>query len=66
MLLEQILQELQEIPDENLAQIYNVIREFRLGLTQETRSPRTPGLLVGKLSDRFFDSLPEQELQEWE
>ncbi|AFY37280.1 prevent-host-death family protein [[Leptolyngbya] sp. PCC 7376] len=28
--------------------------------------PRIPGLLQGKLSDTFFEPLPESELQQWE
>jgi hypothetical protein len=27
--------------------------------------PRTPGLLKGQLSDAFFESIPEEELQQW-
>ncbi len=30
------------------------------------QSPRTPGLLSGKLGDAFFEPLPEDELQQWE
>ncbi|WP_083993582.1 type II toxin-antitoxin system Phd/YefM family antitoxin [Picosynechococcus sp. PCC 8807] len=32
----------------------------------EDDQPRTPGLLQGKLSDTFFEPLPESELQQWE
>ncbi|MDB9515926.1 hypothetical protein PN466_02990 [Roseofilum reptotaenium CS-1145] len=66
MLLQKIIEELQEIPDDQLAQIYELIHSFRLSLTEETKKTRTPGLLPGKLSDSFFDPLPEEELQEWE
>ena len=66
MLLEKILQELQEIPDDQLPQLYDLVRQFRLSVTEQGRSPRTPGLLVGKLSDSFFDPLPSEELQAWE
>lgn len=27
---------------------------------------RTPGIAEGKVTDAFFDPLPEQELQRWE
>ena len=66
MLIQKIIQELQDIPKEKLAQLYDVIHYFRLGLNQDTAQPRTPGLLTGQLSDTFFDPLPEEELQQWE
>ena len=66
MLIQKIIQELQDIPEEKLAQLYDVIHYFRLGLNQGTTQPRTPGLLSGKLSDAFFEPLPEEELQQWE
>lgn len=66
MLIQKIVQELQEIPEDKLAEIYDLIHYFRLGLDRETAQPRTPGLLTGKLSDAFFEPLPEEELQQWE
>ncbi|HLP89533.1 MAG TPA: hypothetical protein VK184_13200 [Nostocaceae cyanobacterium] len=66
MLIDKIVQELQEIPEDKLAEIYDLIHYFRLGLNQETAQPRTPGILTGKLSDAFFEPLPEEELQQWE
>jgi len=74
MLLQQIMQELQALPEDKLAEIYDLIHYFRLGLTQahnepltvDEDEPRTPGRLQGKLGDTFFDPLPEEELQQWE
>ena len=66
MLIQRILQELQALPEEKLAEIYDLVYYFRLGLSQESDSPRTPGLLTGKLGDAFFEPLPEEELQQWE
>jgi hypothetical protein len=66
MLIQKIIQELQDIPEEKLAELYDVIHYFRLGLSQETTQPRTPGLLTEQLGDAFFDPLPEEELQQWE
>ncbi len=66
MLIQKIIQELQDIPEEKLAELYDVIHYFRLGLNKESAQPRTPGLLVGQLSDAFFEPLPEEELQQWE
>jgi hypothetical protein len=66
MLIQQIVQELQALPEDKLAEIYDLIHYFRLGLSQDTDQPRTPGLLPGKLGDAFFDPLPEEELQQWE
>jgi hypothetical protein len=66
MLIQKIIQELQDIPEEKLAELYDVIHYFRLGLSQDTAQPRTPGLLAGKLGDAFFEPLPEEEFQQWE
>ncbi len=49
MLIEKIYQELQDIPEDKLAEIYNLIHYYRLGLGQEQKQPRTPGLLTGTL-----------------
>ena len=65
MLIQQIVQELQDIPEEKLAEIYDLIHYFRLGLGKERSQPRTSGLLTGKLGDAFFEPLPEGELQQW-
>lgn len=32
----------------------------------EQKQPRKPGLIKGKLSDSFFEPLPESELEAWE
>lgn len=70
MLIQKIVQELEKIPEEKLAEIYDLIHYFRLGLnqekSQEKSQPRTPGLLSGQLGEAFFDPLPEEELQQWE
>lgn len=66
MLIQKILEELQEIPEENLAKLYEIIHYFRLGLDKEKKEPRTPGLLTGQLGEAFFDPLPEEELKQWE
>lgn len=66
MLIEKIIQELEGIPEDKLAEIYDLIYHFRLGLDREQQQPRTPGLLTGKLGDAFFEPLPEEELQQWE
>jgi hypothetical protein len=63
MLIQKIYQELQYIPEDKLAEIYDLIHYFRLGLGQEQKQPRTPGLLIGTLGDAFFEPLPEEELQ---
>jgi hypothetical protein len=66
MLIQRICQELQDIPEDKLAEIYDLIHYFRLGLGQEQAQQRTPGLLTGKLGDAFFEPLSEAELQQWE
>ncbi|MGD1703605.1 hypothetical protein [Dapis sp. BLCC M229] len=66
MLIEKIIEELQNIPEEKLSEIYELIHNFRLQLNPENQEPRTPGLLTGKLGGAFFEPLPEEELKEWE
>ncbi len=66
MLREKIIEEIQNIPEDKLAEIYDLIHSFRLGLTLEQKQPRSPGILKGKLGDAFFEALPEEELQQWE
>ncbi|MBE9162152.1 MULTISPECIES: hypothetical protein [Microcoleaceae] len=66
MLIEKIVQELQDIPEDKLAEIYDLIHYFRLGLGREQPQPRRPGLLTGKLGDTFFEPLPFEELEQWE
>ncbi|HBA65432.1 MAG TPA: hypothetical protein DCZ48_04510 [Methylococcaceae bacterium] len=66
MLQEQIMKELQDIPEDKLAEIYDLIHYFRLGLKEEPPQRRQPGLLPGKLGDAFFEPLPDAELDAWE
>lgn len=66
MLIQKIIQELKDIPEEKLTEIYDLIHDFRLGLNQEDTQLRTPGLLIGQLGEAFFEPLPEEELQQWE
>jgi hypothetical protein len=67
ILQQQIMQELQYIPEHKLAEIYDLIHYFRLGLSQtEQKIERKPGLLKGQLGDAFFEPLPEEELKAWE
>ena len=64
MLIQKIVQELQDIPEDKLAELYDLIYHFRLGLSQELTQPRTPGLLKGQLGDAFSKPLSEDELQQ--
>lgn len=66
MLIEKIYQELQDIPEDKLAEVYDLVHCFRLGLGQEQAQPRIPGLLGGTLEDAFFEPPPEKKLQQWE
>jgi hypothetical protein len=66
MLHQRIIQELQDIPEENLDALYEMIHLFRLSLQKEQPQPRIPGLLTGKLNSSLFEPLPEEELQAWE
>ena len=63
MLIEKIIQELQDISEEKLSEIYELIHDFRLRLNLEKPQPQIPGLLSGKLEDAFFEVLPEKETE---
>ena len=52
--------------EDKLAEIYDLIHYFNLGLKQEPTEFLHLGLLSGQLGDAFFEPLPEEELQEWE
>jgi hypothetical protein len=66
VLIQKRYQELQDIPEDKLAEIYDLIHYFRLGLGLEQTQSRTPGLIQGTLGDAFFEPLSEEELQQWE
>jgi hypothetical protein len=42
MLIEKIVQELRHIPEDKLAEIYDLIHYFRLGLEKESLAEETP------------------------
>lgn len=46
MLIEKIVQELRDIPEDKLAEIYNLIHYFRIGLERETSAEETPTEIV--------------------
>jgi propanediol dehydratase small subunit len=46
MLIEKIVQELRDIPEDKLAEIYNLIHYFRLGLEKESLAEETPTEIV--------------------
>jgi hypothetical protein len=41
MLIQQIMQELQALPEDKLAEIYDLIHYYRLGLIQASDAPPT-------------------------
>jgi hypothetical protein len=67
MLLQKIITELQDVPEPELNELYQFIQRLPCkNVVTTTPQARQPGLLSGKLSDRFFEPLPEEELQLWE
>lgn len=46
MLIEKIVQELRDIPEDKLAEIYDLIHYFRIGLERETSAEETPPEIV--------------------
>ena len=72
MLQEKIIAEIKQIPDEKLAEIYDLVHYFRLGLLQERHTlpvkQRPIGLAKGLLEipSSFFEPLPDDMLDAFE
>jgi hypothetical protein len=68
MLQEQLIEEIKQIPSEKLAEIYDLIHYFRLGLAQakttENIHQRPIGLAKGQfeIPASFFEPLPDDIL----
>ena len=74
ILQEQIIEEIKQIPNDKLVEIYDLIHYFRLGLTQEKQShkisvkQRPIGLSKGKFQVpmSFHEPLPDEILEAFE
>jgi len=67
MLQEQLIEEIKQIPDDKLVELYDLIHYFRLGLCHERQAneafiPRPVGLAKGKfqIPAGFFEPLPDE------
>jgi hypothetical protein len=68
MLQEQLIDEIKQIPSEKLAEVYDLIHYFRLGLLHEKRTPPATGELYplrGK-PILFEDPTEPVALEDWE
>ena len=73
MLQEQIIDEINQIPSDKLAEVYDLIHYFRLGLAHENETHAPPkqrpiGLAkeVFHVPSSFFDPLPDEILDAFE
>ncbi|WP_341327264.1 hypothetical protein [Methylotuvimicrobium sp. KM2] len=72
MLQEQLIEEIKQLPDEKLAEVYDLVHFFRLGLAQEKQAEtvrqRPIGLAKGlvEIPTSFFDPLPDDMLDDFE
>ncbi len=74
ILKEQIIEEIKQIPDDKLLEIYDLIHYFRLGVVQEKQSQkitvtqRPIGLSKGKFQvpESFFEPLANEMLDAFE
>lgn len=72
MLQEQLIEEIKQIPNEKLSEVYDLIHYFRLGLVQEQSTDairqRPIGLAKGELEipASFFEPLPNDMLNAFE
>ncbi|WP_404358535.1 hypothetical protein [Methylotuvimicrobium sp. KM1] len=72
MLQEQLIEEIKQLPDEKLAEVYDLVHFFRLGLAQEKQTEtvrqRPIGLAKGlvEIPTSFFDPLPDDMLDDFE
>jgi hypothetical protein len=67
MLHEQLIEEIKQIPSEKLAEIYDLIHYFRLGLAQEKTTENIRQRPIGLAKGQFeipasFDPLPDDVL----
>jgi hypothetical protein len=71
MIQDQLINAIKQIPANKLADLYDLIHCFRLGLASEqevTHAQRPIGLANGqfRLPERFFAPLPDEILEEFE
>lgn len=71
MLQERIIDEIKQIPPDKLAEVYDLVHYFRLGLVYEAETPpmqRPIGLAKGifQVPDSFFEPLPDEMLDAFE
>ncbi len=74
ILQEQIIEEIKQIPNDKLVEIYDLVHYFRLGVTQEKQSQkitvkqRPIGLSKGKFQvpTSFFEPLTDEMLDAFE
>jgi hypothetical protein len=71
MIQDQLINEIKQIPGYKLAELYDLIHYFRLGLAseqQETHAQRPVGLAKGQFQvpASFFDPLPDEILEGFE
>lgn len=72
MLHEQLIEEIKQIPSEKLAEIYDLIHYFRLGLAGDKQieniSQRPIGMAKGQVAipASFFEPLPDDVLDMFE
>ena len=74
ILQEQILNEIKQVPNDKLAEIYDLIHYYRIGLEQEKKINKLPvqkrsvGLFKGKfeIPKSFFEPLPDDIINSFE
>jgi len=74
ILQEQIIEEIKQIPNDKLVEIYDLIHYFRLGIAQEKQSQKIPvkqrpiGLSKGKFQvpTSFLEPLTDEMLDAFE
>lgn len=65
-LQQQIIGELQHIPEDKLAEIYDLIHYFRLGLAQKKPAERQPGILKTIEREETRQSAPDEAFGLWQ
>ena len=74
ILQQQIIDEIKQVPNDKLAEIYDLIHYFRIGLEQEKETDKLPlqkrpiGLFKDKFEvpKSFFDPLPDEMIRSFE
>lgn len=66
MLIDKIIQELRDIPEDKLAEIYDLIHYFRIGLEKESSAEETPTIYAKSDLSDVSNEIIEEAIAQYE